>query len=333
MSEAILWVIFLSIFVIGVTLDLFVFQRKAHVVPIKEAMKLVGFWAALAASFGVLLFFTLGQEKTVLFATGYLIEYSLSVDNLFVFLALFTYFAVPREAQRKILTWGILGAIFFRAIFIFAGIGLINRFHFLIYVLGAFLVYTSIKLATQKEKEVEPDKNPIVRLVRKIVKVQPAYDGAVFRTKKDGIKYWTPLIIVLVAIEAMDIMFAVDSVPAVLAVTTDALIVYSSNIFAILGLRSLYFALAGLFHLFRYLSKGVCLVLGFVGVKMLLGLPYYLLVEVFKTGLNLPDIKIPVLVSLGVIVVILVGSIIFSLALPRKEETKEPVSGNSSKKE
>jgi tellurite resistance protein TerC len=268
-----------------------------------------------------------------MFATGYLIEYSLSVDNLFVFLALFTYFAVPREAQRKVLTWGILGAIFFRGIFIFAGIGSITRFHFLVYVLGAFLVYTAIKLATQKEKEIEPDRNPVVRLVRKIVKVQPAYDGTAFRTKKDGIKYWTPLIIVLVSIEAMDIMFAVDSVPAVLAVTTDALIVYSSNIFAILGLRSLYFALAGLFHLFRYLSKGVCLVLGFVGIKMLLGLPYYLLVKILKTGLNVPDIEIPVLVSLGVIVVILAGSVILSLALPYKEELKEPVSSDSSKKE
>jgi tellurite resistance protein TerC len=333
MSETILWVIFLSFFVVGVTLDLFVFQRKAHVIPLKEAIKLAGFWAALAVGFAVLLFFTVGQEKAVLFATGYLIEYSLSIDNLFVFLAMFTYFAVPREAQRKVLTWGILGAIVFRAIFIFAGIGLINRFHFLIYALGAFLIYTAIKLATQKEREIEPDKNPVVRFVRKIARVQLAYEGTAFQTKKDGITYWTPLIIVLVAIETMDIMFAVDSVPAVLAVTTDALIVYSSNIFAILGLRSLYFALAGLFYLFRFLSKGVCLVLGFVGIKMLLGLPYYLLVEVFKTGLNVPDIEIPVLVSLGVIVVILAGSVVLSLAFPKKEESKKAGPSNSSQKE
>src|ERR1035437_1649423 len=171
MNELYLWIIFGVIFVLALTFDLFVFQRKAHAVPVKEALKLVGFWVALALVFNIILFFNLGPQKGMLFTTGYLIEYSLSIDNLFVFLAIFTYFAVPRAAQRKVLLWGILGAIIFRGIFIGAGITLIERFHFTIYILGAFLVYTAIKLATQEEKEIEPEKNPVVRLVRKVVPV------------------------------------------------------------------------------------------------------------------------------------------------------------------
>jgi tellurite resistance protein TerC len=315
MNETYLWPIFAGIFVVALVFDLFVFQRKAHVIPVKEALKLVGFWVALALAFNVVIYFYLGHEKGILFTTAYLIEYSLSVDNLFVFLAIFTYFAVPREAQRKVLLWGILGAIFFRGIFIFAGIQLIERFHFLVYLLGAFLIYTAIKLLTQKEIEVEPEKNPIVRFARKIIRVAPEYDGASFFKRTNGVLLATPLIIVLIAIETMDIMFATDSVPAVLAITTDPLIVYSSNIFAILGLRALFFALAGLFYLFRYLSTGVCFVLAFVGVKMLL-------TDVFP---------IPVLISLGVVVAILVGSVILSVVLPKKEE--RPALANPAKKE
>jgi tellurite resistance protein TerC len=303
MTETYLWPIFAGIFLAAFVFDLFVFQRKAHVIPVKEALKLVGFWVALAAAFAVVVYFYLGREKGFLFTTAYLIEYSLSVDNLFVFLALFTYFAVPREAQRKVLLWGILGAIFFRGIFIFAGITLIERFHFLIYVLGAFLIYTAIKLITQKEVEVEPEKNPVVKFVRKIVPVASEYDGSSFFTRINGVLFATPLIVVLVAIETMDIMFATDSVPAVLAVTTDPLIVYSSNIFAILGLRALFFALAGLFNLFRYLTTGICIVLAFVGVKMLLS-------DVFP---------IPVSISLGVVIAILAGSVTLSIVRPKKE--------------
>jgi tellurite resistance protein TerC len=297
-----LWPVFAGIVLIALFVDLFVFQRKAHVIPVREALKLVGFWIGLAIIFDVVLYFDLGRDKAVLFTTAYLIEYSLSVDNLFVFLAIFTYFAVPREAQRKVLLWGIIGAIIFRGIFIFAGIRLISQFHFLIYVLGAFLIYTSIKLITQKEKEVKPEKNPVVRFARKIIRVTPAYDGASFFKRKDGVLFATPLIIVLVAIETMDIMFATDSVPSVLAITLNPLIVYSSSIFAILGLRALFFALSGLFYLFRYLSTGVCIVLVFVGVKMLLS-------DIFE---------IPVLISLAVVLTILAGSIILSLVLPRK---------------
>lgn len=308
MTETYLWPIFAVVFVVALVLDLFVFQRKAHIIPLKEALKLVGFWVALALAFNVVIFLYMGRDMGFLFTTAYLIEYSLSVDNLFVFLAIFTYFAVPREAQRKVLLWGILGAIFFRGIFIFAGITLIERFHFVIYVLGAFLIYTAIKLITQKEIKVEPERNPIVRFTRKIIPVAQEYDGASFFKRTNGMLVATPLIIVLIAIETMDIMFATDSVPAVLAITTDPLIVYSSNVFAILGLRALFFALAGLFYLFRFLSTGICIVLAFVGVKMLTA---DLLTHFF-------DYQLPVVISLGVVVAILAGSVILSVVLPKK---------------
>lgn len=307
MTETWLWPIFGAFFVTALVLDLFVFQRKAHDIPVKEALKLVGFWVSIAAVFAALLYIVDGPERGLLFVTAYLTEYSLSVDNLFVFMVLFTYFAVPREAQRKVLLWGILGAIFFRGIFIFAGIGLLSRFHFLVYVLGAFLIYTAIKLVTQKEKEVEPDKNPAVKLVRRFLPVATKYDGVKFFTRIDGVRYATPLLIVLVAIETSDILFATDSVPAVLGITIDPLIVYSSNIFAILGLRALFFALAGIFYLFRYLSTGICIVLAFVGAKMLLSYWY----------------EIPTLVSLGVILALLTGSVLLSIVLPKKEETEK----------
>lgn len=303
MNRTYLWPVFACIVSVALLVDLFVFQRKAHVVPFKEALKLVGFWIGLAVIFAVFLYFNQGRDKAVLFTTAYLIEYSLSVDNLFVFLAIFTYFAVPREAQRKVLLWGILGAILFRGVFIFAGISLISKFHFLIYILGAFLLYTSIRLIMQKEKEVKPEKNPVVRFARKIIRVSPEYHGATFFERKKGVLFATPLIIVLVAIETMDILFATDSIPSVFAVTLDPLIVYSSSIFAILGLRALFFALSGLFYLFRYLSTGVCIVLAFVGVKILLSDIY----------------EIPVLISLGIVLAILAGSVILSLVIPRKE--------------
>jgi tellurite resistance protein TerC len=313
MNEAYLWAVFVAIFVAALILDLFVFQRKAHVIPVKEALKLSAFWVVLALIFNVIVYYSLGAEKGFEFLTAYLVEKSLSVDNIFVFLAIFTYFAVPREAQRKVLLWGILGAIFFRGIFIFGGITLIERFHFLIYLLGAFLIYTAIKLMTQKEKEVNPEKNPLVRLARKFIPVAPHYDGANFFKRIDGAMYATPLIIVLVAIETMDIMFAVDSIPAVLAITLDPFIVYTSNIFAILGLRALFFAFAGLFYLFRYLASGICIVLAFVGVKMLTA---DLLVHFF-------NYQLPVVISLGVVVAILAGSIVASIILPKKEKAKK----------
>ncbi len=268
----------------------------------------------MALIFNAVVYFTEGPAKGTEFLTAYLIEYSLSVDNLFVFLAIFTYFSVPREAERKVLLWGILGAIFFRGIFIFAGIALVNKFHFLIYALGLVLIYTAIKLATQKEKEVHPEKNPLVRLARRFFRVQAQYDGCKFFTRIDGLLYATPLFIVLLSIETMDVMFATDSVPAVLGITLDPFIVYSSNMFAILGLRALFFALAGLFHIFRYLLYGLCIVLAFVGIKMLI-IDWY---------------KIPTLISLGVVFFFISVSILVSVLVPKKESGETPGSINPS---
>ena len=306
MGEGFLWVIFIAVFIAALILDLFVFQRKAHIIPVKEALKLVLFWFTIAMGFLALVWVVEGPAKGVEFLTAYLVEYSLSIDNLFVFLALFTYFVVPREAQRKVLLWGILGAIFFRGIFIFVGIAAIEKWSFLMYVLGVILIYTAFKLITQKEKEVDPEKNPVVRLTRKFIRVDPQYDGSKFFKRKDGLLYATPLVIVLVTIETMDVMFAVDSVPAVFGITLDPFIVYTSNVFAILGLRALFFALAGLFYLFRYLVYGLSIVLAFVGVKMLI-VHWY---------------KMPVLLSLAVVVGLILGSVLLSIILPKKE-TKE----------
>ena len=314
MEQSYLWILFILIFVAAITLDLFVFQRKAHVIPVKEAIKLVAFWVSLALIFNAVVYFIEGPAKGTEFLTAYLIEYSLSVDNLFVFLAIFTYFSVPREAERKVLLWGILGAIFFRGIFIFAGIALVSKFHFLIYVLGLVLIYTAIKLVTQKEKEVHPEKNPLVRLARRFFRVQAQYDGCKFFKRIDGLLYATPLFIVLLSIETMDVMFAIDSVPAVLGITLDPFIVYSSNMFAILGLRALFFALAGLFYIFRYLLYGLCIVLAFVGIKMLI-IDWY---------------KIPTLISLGVVFFFILGSILVSVLVPKNELGETPVSNKPS---
>src|SRR3990172_3510984 len=321
MNQTWLWILFAIVFTVSMVLDLFVFHRKAHVIPVKEALKLVGFWVALAAAFNILLFFSLGREKGVLFTTAYLLEYSLSVDNLFVFLAIFTYFAVPREAQHKVLVWGILGVIVLRGVFIFAGVELIRRFEFLTYVLGGFLIYTAIKMVTQKEREVEPDRNPIVKFSKKIIRVTPEYHGADFFTLKDGIKFATPLIIVLLPSKVLNRLFATASVPAVLGVSHDLFIVYTSNMFAVLGLRALFFAMAGLFYLFRYLSTGICVVLAFVGAKMLV-----------VHWIHLPgNPEQQALASLGMVLTILAGSIILSIALPKKEAPAEEKTGKEAR--
>ncbi len=312
MQPSQIWVVFILVFILALVLDLFVFQRKAHVIPVKEALKLVAFWFTLAMGFNALIYFTEGPNKAVEFLTAYLVEYSLSVDNLFVFLAIFTYFAVPRESQRKVLLWGILGAIAFRGLFIFAGIALVERFHFILYILGVLLIFTAVRLVTQKEKEVNPEKNPLVRLARRFIRVKAEYTNSRFFIRENGLFYATPLLVVLLSIETMDVMFAVDSVPAVFGITLDPLIVYTSNIFAILGLRALFFALAGLFYLFRYLVYGLCVVLAFVGVKMLL-------VDVYK---------IPTLVSLGVVFTLILGSILASILLPKKESDGAPAASD-----
>jgi tellurite resistance protein TerC len=283
-------------------LDLGVFHRRAHTVKFREALAWSVAWIALAAIFAVVIFFWHGRTAALEFVTGYVIELSLSVDNLFVFLLIFRFFQVPAIHQHKVLFWGILGALIMRAIFIAAGVTLIESFHWIIYVFGAFLVYSGIKLFFQNEAEIHPEKNPVLRLFRRLVPVTKDYVDNKFFVRSPGL-YATPLFVVLLVVETTDLLFAVDSIPAILAITRDAFIVYTSNVFAILGLRSMYFALAGMMEMFRYLHYGLSLVLVFVGAKMLVS--HYL--------------EIPTPVALATVAGVLVISVIASMANPRKE--------------
>jgi tellurite resistance protein TerC len=262
------WILFNLFVVAMLVLDLGVFHRRSHTVKFREAMAWSVAWVGLAAVFAVVVYFWHGRGPTLEFVTGYVIELSLSVDNLFVFLLIFRFFQVPSDHQHKVLFWGILGALAFRAIFIVAGVGLIERFHWIIYVFGALLVYSGIKLFFQSEAEIHPEKNPILRVFRRFVPVTKDFEGNKFFVRRPGL-YATPLFIVLLVVETTDVVFAVDSIPAILAITRDAFIVYTSNVFAIMGLRSMYFALAGMMEMFRYLHYGLALVLVFVGGKML----------------------------------------------------------------
>lgn len=283
-------------------LDLGVFHRRAHTVKFREALAWSGAWIALAAIFAVVIFFWHGRTPALEFVTGYVIELSLSVDNLFVFLLIFRFFQVPAIHQHKVLFWGILGALIMRAIFIAAGVSLIQRFHWIIYAFGAFLVYSGIKLFFQEEAEIHPEKNPVLRLFRRWVPVTQDYVGNKFFVRSAGL-YATPLFVVLLVVETTDLLFAVDSIPAILAITRDAFIVYTSNVFAILGLRSMYFALAGMMEMFRYLHYGLSLVLISVGAKMLLS--HYF--------------EIPTPVALAAVAGLLAISVIASMANPKKK--------------
>ena len=283
-------------------LDLGVFHRRAHTVKFREALGWSGAWIALAAIFAVVIFFWHGRTPALEFVTGYVIELSLSVDNLFVFLLIFRFFQVPTIHQHKVLFWGILGALIMRAIFIAAGVSLIQKFHWIIYAFGAFLVYSGIKLFFQEEAEIHPEKNPVLRLFRRWVPVTKDYVGNKFFVRSAGL-YATPLFVVLLVVETTDLLFAVDSIPAILAITRDAFIVYTSNVFAILGLRSMYFALAGMMEMFRYLHYGLSLVLIFVGAKMLVS--HYF--------------EIPTLVALAAVAGVLAISVIASMANPKKK--------------
>ncbi len=283
-------------------LDLGVFHRRAHTVKFREALAWSGAWIALAAIFAVVIFFWHGRTPALEFVTGYVIELSLSVDNLFVFLLIFRFFQVPAIHQHKVLFWGILGALIMRAIFIAAGVSLIQRFHWIIYAFGAFLVYSGIKLFFQEEAEIHPEKNPVLRLFRRWVPVTKDYVGNKFFVRSAGL-YATPLFVVLLVVETTDLLFAVDSIPAILAITRDAFIVYTSNVFAILGLRSMYFALAGMMEMFRYLHYGLSLVLISVGAKMLLS--HYF--------------EIPTPVALAAVAGVLAISVIASMANPKKK--------------
>ena len=268
MNQILFWILF-NIFVAAMlALDLGVFHRRTDSLTLRQALAWSGLWILLAGIFAVLLFFWQGSRAALEFSTGYVIELSLSVDNLFIFLLVFRYFRLPQPEQYRVLFWGIIGAIAMRAAFIFAGVGLIHRFHWIIYLFGLLLVYSGIRLLFQRGAEVHPEKNPLLRLFRRYIPVTDDLVGGRFFVRRDRL-YATPLLLVLLVVETTDLIFAVDSIPAVLSITLDTFIVYTSNIFAILGLRSMFFALSSLLDIFKYLHYGISGVLVFVGIKML----------------------------------------------------------------
>jgi tellurite resistance protein TerC len=304
-ASPLLYVIFTVAIISLLVVDLGLFQRKTHEVKIKEALAWSAVWISLALLFNVGLFFWRGHEPALQFLTGYLIELSLSVDNLFVFLLIFMYFKVPAAYQHKVLFWGILGAQIMRGLLIGVGVVLIAQFHWILYLFGLFLVFTGIKMGVQEdEAEVRPERNIFVRFFRKVMPVTPGYHGSRFFIKMEGRHYATLLFIVVIVLETTDLLFALDSIPAVFAISTDPFIVYTSNICAILGLRSLYFALAGMMNLFHYLKIGLAIVLSFVGLKMLL-------VEIFP---------IPIGIALGIVGAVLVLSVVASMIWPKQEQ-------------
>lgn len=297
-----LWIGF-NVFVLAMlALDLGVFHRKTHVVTFRESMTWTVVWITLALIFNLGVWHYAGSTKALEFFTGYVIEKSLSVDNVFVFALLFSYFAVPAKYQHKVLFWGILGALGMRAAMIAAGSALLAKFAWIIYVFGAFLILTGLKMIFKREEEIHPERNPVVRAFKKLMPVTSDYRGESFFVRENGVRMATPLFVVLLLVEISDVIFAVDSIPAIFAVTTDPFIVYTSNVFAILGLRSLYFALAGVMDKFHYLKIGLGVVLTFVGVKMILAHTTW---------------KLDTLVSLGVIVLILGTSVVLSLLRPK----------------
>ncbi len=265
-----LWIAFNIFVLVMLALDLGVFHRKAHEVKIKEALKWSAVWISLALLFNLGIYFWRGKVVALEFLTGYLLEKSLSVDNIFIFLLIFSYVRVPTILQHKVLFWGILGALIMRALFIAAGITLINHFHWIIYIFGAFLIFTGIKMALQKGKKIHLEKNPITKLFSRFMPVTDDYEGSKFFVRKAEVVFATPLFIALLIVEFTDVIFAVDSIPAILAITQDPFIVYTSNVFAILGLRALYFAIAGIIQLFHYIHYGLSAILVFVGMKMLI---------------------------------------------------------------
>jgi tellurite resistance protein TerC len=298
------WIGFNLFVVVMLILDLTVFHRTNREIKTKEAILWTIGWIVLALLFNLLIYLSQGREIALQFLTGYLIEKSLSVDNLFVFILIFSYFKVPAKYQHKVLFWGIVGAMVMRAVFIFAGVALISRFEWVLYVFAAFLVFTAIRILFQQERKIDPDKNPVIRVFRKIMPVTPIFHEDQFFIKLNHKMHATPLFLVLLLIEASDLIFAVDSIPAIIAVSTDQFIVYTSNVFAILGLRSLYFVIARMQSYFRYLNIALALILVFVGVKMFLH-------EIYP---------IPTLTALLVVAIILIIFIIASVfGSPKRE--------------
>jgi tellurite resistance protein TerC len=303
-SQVIWWIAFTMVVLVLLVLDMRVFHRRAHVITIKESLLWTFFWIAIALLFNLGIYFWQGHGPALEYLTCYLIEKSLSIDNLFVFLMVFSYFSVSPAYQHKVLFWGIIGAIIMRLAFIEVGVTLLERFHWVFYIFGAFLIVTAIRMAVQKERGLKPERNPVFRIFRRFFPITKDYEEDRFFVKRAGRYIATPLFIVVLVVESTDVIFALDSIPAALAITLDPFIVYTSNIFAILGLRSLYFALAGIMRLFYYLRHGLVIVLMFVGVKMLIA-DFY---------------KIPTGIALGVVGGVLLVAILTSIVLPRKVE-------------
>ncbi len=308
MGNPMAWGVF-SLLILGMlALDLGIFRKDDHEVTLRESLLWTAVWIVLGLLFGVFVYLTMGLEAGLAYWAGYLIEKSLSMDNIFVFQVVFTYFAVPPRYRHKILFWGVVGALLMRALFIFAGVALLNAFHWLIYAFGGLLIFTGVRMVTEHGKSIEPDRNPIVRLFKRVLPVLPSYKDGRFFVREKGKLYATPLFLVLIVVESTDLLFAIDSIPAIMAITTDPFIIYTSNVFALLGLRALYFALAGLMQLFHYLNYGLSFILIFVGIKMLVSGVY----------------KIPVWVALVVVVLTLAVSIFASLRWPKPVESGEP---------
>lgn len=304
-----LWAAFNVFVLFMLILDLRVFHKRAHEVKIKEALLWSAFWVVLSLLFNVGVYLFEGSEVALQFFTSYIIEKSLSVDNLFVFLLIFSYFKVPAKYQHKVLFWGIVGALLMRGLLIFVGVTLISRFHWILYIFGAFLVFTGIKMAFQDDTvEIHPEKNIFVRFFKKFLPVTAGYHEGRFFVRAEKKLYATLLFIVIIVVETTDLVFALDSIPAVFAITRDPFIVYTSNVFAILGLRALYFALAGLLDLFHYLKFGLSIVLAFIGMKML--------IEGFY--------DMPITLALGVVAGVLIISVIASVLFPKKEKLPLP---------
>jgi TerC family integral membrane protein len=301
-----LWIGFSLFIFTMLALDLGLFNRKAHTIKYREAWIWSGVWITLAMIFAGIVFHYQGSQRGFEFLTGYLIELSLSVDNLFVFLLIFSYFKVPAKFQHRVLFWGVMGALIMRLTMIFVGAALINRFHWIIYIFGGFLIYTGIKMFRHEEIDIQPEQNIAVRAVTRFLPISRHYEDEKFFTKVNGKRNGTLLLLVLMVVEVTDLVFAVDSIPAIFAITTNTFIVYTSNVFAILGLRSMYFLLAGVVEKFRYLRTGLAIVLTFIGLKMLLGAV---------------QIHIPITFSLGFVALVLIGSVVASLLIAPEAET------------
>lgn len=290
------WIIFNGAVIALLTIDLSLLRKKSHEIKIKEALLQTLFWISLALIFGAGVFWVRGKQPALEFLTGYVLEESLSIDNLFVFILVFDFFHIPARLYHKVLFWGILGALIMRAIFILSGLWLIAQFHFLIYIFGGFLIYTGIKLAFESENDLNPEQNPVLKLIRRFFPVTQNVEDECFLVKINGKVHLTPILVTLIFINVIDLVFAMDSIPAVLSVSRDPFIVYTSNIFAILGLRALFFVISGLMKMFEYLNYGLAAVLIFIGTKMLIA----------------DHFQIPIGISLGIVAGLIGSSILIS---------------------